>query len=159
MTRTPLTRRTFLTAGAAALVLPVALTLPQPAMAGEPPVFSARGAAINGYDPVAYFTQSAPVRGDAAFTTMWNGAEWRFANAANQMMFESDPVRYAPQYGGYCAFAVANGYTAKTDPDAWSVVDDKLYLNFSKRIRSRWLRDVPGNIAAGDANWPSVLEG
>lgn len=159
MTRPAFTRRSFLAAGAAAVALPVALTLPRPAMAGEPPVFSARGAAINGYDPVAYFTEGAPVPGDAAFTTMWNGAEWRFSSAETQAMFEGNPERYAPQYGGYCAFAVANGYTAKTDPDAWSVVDDKLYLNFNKRIRSRWLRDVPGNIAAGDANWPSVLEG
>lgn len=159
MSRPFLSRRRFLSAGAAALALPVVLAIPRPAMAGEPPVFSAGGAAINGYDPVAYFTKAAPVRGDAAYTTMWNGAEWRFSSAENQATFERNPERYAPQYGGYCAFAVANGYTAKTDPDAWSVVDGKLYLNFNRRIRTRWLQDVPGNIAAGDANWPSVLGG
>lgn len=153
------TRRRLLASAAVLAALPVALAWPRPAMAEEPAIFSAGGAAINGYDPVAYFTEDAPVPGDPAFTTLWNGAEWRFTSAENQSRFERDPERYAPQYGGYCAFAVANGYTAKTDPDAWSVVDGKLYLNFNRRIRSRWLRDVPGNIAAGDANWPAVLGG
>ena len=71
--------------------------------------------------------------------------------------FRASPQRYAPQYGGYCAWAVANGYTAKGDPNAWSVVDGKLYLNFSKSVRRQWSKDIPGNISKGDANWPSVL--
>lgn len=159
MTAPLITRRRLLGAATAALALPVALSIPQPAMAETPRVYASNGVAINGYDPVAYFTQAMPVRGDATYTATWDGAEWRFSSEENKQLFEANPERYAPQYGGYCAFAVASGYTAKTDPDAWSVVDDKLYLNFNKRIRSRWLRDVPGNIAKGDANWPSVLEG
>ena len=148
------TRRHLLLLAAAAL--PLAL-LPRGAEAQEPAVFSGGGAAINGYDPVAYFTDGAPVKGDAAFTTMWNGADWRFASAANQAAFEANPDAYAPQYGGYCAYAVANGYTAKTDPDAWSIVDGKLYLNYSRRVRGLWERDVPGHVASADANWPAVL--
>ena len=153
-----LTRRRLLTAaGAAALAAPAAFTLSSPAYAAEPPVFQRRGAAINGYDAVAYFTESKPVRGSDDFVSDWNGATWRFASAENKATFDADPEAYAPQYGGYCAYAVANGYTAKTDPDAWSVVDNKLYLNFNKSVRTRWLADVPGHIAAGDANWPAVL--
>ena len=149
------TRRQFLTAAA---TLPVAAAVfPNLAIAGEPPVYQRRGFAIDGYDPVAYFTDADAVRGDDAHTSEWNGATFRFASAANKETFDADPETYAPQYGGYCAWAVANGYTAKIDPDAWSIENGKLYLNFSKRIRRRWLKDVPGNIAKGDANWPSVL--
>lgn len=155
-----LSRRALLGAAAsAALAAPLALATSRPAMAAEPPVFERRGAAINGYDPVAYFTDGAPVEGDPAITSTWNGAEWRFATAENKATFDADPEAYAPQYGGYCAYAVANGYTAKTDPDAWSIEDGKLYLNFSRRVRRLWLEDVPGHIAAGDANWPKVLGG
>jgi YHS domain-containing protein len=159
MSQTPpiVTRRRLLGAAGAALAVPVVAAWPRPAQAADTPVFSRAGAAINGYDPVAYFTEGAPVKGDAAFITMWNGADWRFSSAANQAAFEADPGAYAPQYGGYCAYAVANGYTARTDPDAWSVVDGKLYLNYSRRVRGLWLQDVPGHVASADANWPGVL--
>ena len=120
-------------------------------------MYQRKGLAIDGYDPVAYFTESDAVRGSADFEADWNGATFRFASAANKAAFEADPEAYAPQYGGYCAWAVSQGYTAKIDPDAWSIENDKLYLNFSRRIRRKWLRDVEGNIAKGDANWPSVL--
>ena len=156
----PLTRRYFLGALATtAVVAPLSARFVHPAAAATsaPPVFSRRGAAINGYDPVAYFIQQAPVKGDTDHSSTWNGATWRFASADNKAVFDANPDAYAPQYGGYCAYAVANGYTAKTDPDAWSIVDGKLYLNYSRRVRKRWLEDVPGNIAKGDANWPSVL--
>ncbi|MEM6491973.1 MAG: YHS domain-containing (seleno)protein, partial [Pseudomonadota bacterium] len=115
-----------------------------------------RGLAIEGYDPVAYFTQQAAVEGDDAFETEWNGATWRFASADHLATFEADPERYAPQYGGYCAYAAARDYIAQVDPEAWSVVDDKLYLNFSRGIRRSWERDIPGQIAAGDRNWPGL---
>lgn len=149
-------RRAFLGLVVAA---PVVGTLATPAFAAEPRVFSRRGAAINGYDPVAYFTDDKPVRGSEDFTSEYDGAVWRFASAESKATFDADPETYAPQYGGYCAWAVANGYTAKTDPDAWSIEGGKLYLNFSKGVRRRWLKDVPGNIAKGDANWPRVLDG
>lgn len=130
-----------------------------PAKAGKAPVFTGLVSRVGagGYDVVAYFSgQSAP--GNAEITTVWNGATWRFVNAQNKAAFESAPEKYAPQFGGYCAYAVANGYTAKGDPEAWSVADGKLYLNYSKGVRAKWQEDVPGNITAGNANWPKVLE-
>lgn len=150
-----LNRRTFLLASAAA---PVGLALAKPALAKTPEVFASGGVAINGYDPVAYFKEETHVRGSADFVTSWKGVEWRFASAENLADFTADPDAFAPQYGGYCAYAVSQGYTAKTDPDAWTIYDGKLYLNFNKSVRRRWLKDVPGNIAKGDANWPAVLE-
>ncbi|WP_306119585.1 MULTISPECIES: YHS domain-containing (seleno)protein [unclassified Roseitalea] len=117
------------------------------------------GVAIKGHDPVAYFTQGAPVKGDPAITASHDGAVYHFASTANRDAFVADPARYAPQYGGFCAYAVANGYTADIDPRAFTVHDDKLYLNVSRRIRSRWERDIPGNVAKGDANWPALSAG
>ncbi|TAJ73339.1 MAG: YHS domain-containing protein [Phenylobacterium sp.] len=113
--------------------------------------------AVGGYDAVSYFA-GAPVKGDAKFATVWKGAEFRFASAANLAKFKADPAAYAPQYGGYCAWAVAGGYTAKGDPQAWKVVNGKLYLNYDQNVQKRWAQDVPGNIAKGDRNWPKVLK-
>ena len=129
-----------------------------PAFAKQPEVYSASGAAIRGYDPVAYFTERMPVRGSDELTFEWNDATWRFKNAENRDLFAENPEMYAPQYGGYCAWAVSQGYTARIDPDAWSIYDGKLYLNYSLRVRRRWSEDIPGNVALGDANWPGVLE-
>lgn len=123
------------------------------------PVFSADGAAIRGYDPVAYFTQEEPVEGSPEFTFDYLGATWRFASAENRDLFAADPKKYAPQYGGYCAWAVANNYTASIDPHAWSIKDDKLYLNFSKFVRARWALDKSGNIVKADKNWPGLRDG
>lgn len=148
------TRRTFLTFIAAT---PAALVLSRPGFAAEPMVFQRKGYAINGYDPVAYFTEKKPVRGSDDFTSDWKGATFRFASAANKAAFDANPEGFAPQYGGYCAYGVANGYVAKTDPDAWTVHQGKLYLNFSKGIRRRYLKDIPGYNAAADQNWPDVL--
>ena len=114
--------------------------------------------AVSGYDPVAYFTQGRPVEGQSALEYEWNGATWRFSSAENRAAFKASPEAYAPQYGGYCAWAVSQGYTAKSVPDAWRIVDGKLYLNYSKDIQKRWAEDIPGNIAKADANWPKVLE-
>ena len=99
------------------------------ALAQKAPVFSDRDGAIRGYDPVAYFTQGKPVKGSREYTHQWNGATWRFASAQNRERFAAAPAKYAPQYGGYCAYGVASGYAVKIEPDAWSVVDGKLYLN------------------------------
>ena len=114
------------------------------------------GTAIEGYDPVAYFTEGKPVEGSSAHTYAWKGATWRFSTKENRDAFAAAPEKFAPQYGGYCAWAVAQGYTAGIDPEAWRVVDAKLYLNNSKSIQSRWAQDIPGNIAKGDANWPNI---
>lgn len=130
-----------------------------PALAAKDPVFSNLfGIAIRGYDPVAYFTEMKPVKGSKDFETEWNGATWRFANEEHLNIFQSDPEKYAPQYGGYCAWAVSNNYTASTQPDAWTIFEDKLYLNYSLNVRSQWEQDIPGNVERGDANWPSVLQ-
>lgn len=146
-------RRVFI--GAAVGVV-AALSIPM-ARAGEL-VYQSGGVAINGYDPVAYFTMNKPVEGDAAHAIEWNGATWRFSSADNLASFKADPEKYAPKYGGYCAYAVSRGYTASTDPAAWSVVDGSLYLNYSTGVRSRWTADQAANIAAGDKNWPGLRD-
>lgn len=128
------------------------------AVAAEPPVFADRGIAINGIDPVAYFTRAAPVAGQAGRAVDWNGARWLFSSDETRETFAADPTRYAPAFGGYCAWAVSRGYIADTVPEAWTIHDGRLYLNASLRIRRRWERDIPGNIALAEANWPAVLD-
>ena len=130
------------------------------AVADQPAVFTGlvAGTGAGGYDVVAYQRQGAAVPGDPALTHSHDGIAYRFANAEHRDAFAAAPGRYLPQFGGYCAWAVANGYTAKGDPEAWSVVDGRLYLNYSKAVRDQWSRDVPGNIARGEANWPGVLD-
>ena len=115
------------------------------------------GVAIKGYDPVAYFSAGKPIKGSRDFIYDWNGAEWRFESAANRDLFKSDPVKYAPQYGGYCAWAVSRGYTAGIDPDAWKIVNNRLYLNYSLKVQEQWSADIPGNIAKAEENWPKLL--
>ena len=142
----------------AAFVLAVFSLAPHAAMAKEPVYQSLFGTAIDGTDPVAYFTEGRPVEGSSEFTHDWNGASWRFSTAENRDLFAADPELYAPQYGGYCAWAVSQGYTASTDPEAWKIVDGKLYLNYSLSVQRKWETDVAGHIAAGDGNWPKVLD-
>lgn len=128
------------------------------ALADKAEVFSSFfGGAIRGYDPVAYFTQGRPVKGSDDFTLEYRGATWRFSSVENRQAFVEMPEKYAPQYGGYCAYAVSQGYTASIDPEAWTIVDDRLYLNYNKDVRDKWSRDIPGNIRKANANWPGVL--
>jgi YHS domain-containing protein len=131
----------------------------QPANAAGPVNASWTGSAIDGYDPVAYFEQGQPVEGDGDYSYEWMDATWYFASEENRQKFAADPEKYAPQYGGHCAWAVSQGYTAKIDPEAWSIVGDKLYLNYSKSVQAQWSQDVPGNIAKGDTNWPGIRAG
>lgn len=149
-----LTRRSLLSLAIAA---PAAAALAPRAMAATPQIYAENGIAVDGSDVVAYFTEGAPVAGDEGITFDYMGATWRFSSEENRDLFAANPEAYAPQYGGYCAYAVSQGYTASTVPEAWSIVDDKLYLNYSTGVRRRWSRDIPGNIAAANANWPSVL--
>ena len=141
-----ITRRTLLLSLAA---------LPLAGAAGAQ-VFATRGLALGGSDPVAYFTEGRPRRGRADFTHAWGGQTWHFASAAHRDAFAADPARHAPQYGGWCAWAAAEGYLAPTVPDAWRIVDGRLYLNASARIQRRWERDIAGFIARADANWPAL---
>lgn len=114
--------------------------------------------AINGFDPVAYFTLGKPVEGDERFEFKWQGAVWRFSSAGHRSMFQEEPEKYAPRYGGYCAWAVAQGYTADVDPTKWKIVDGRLYLNYDAKVQKKWEADIPGNIKRADANWPGVLK-
>jgi hypothetical protein len=128
------------------------------AQAAEP-VFTGlvKGVAVGGYDPVAYFTEKKPVAGSKDITLEHQGVMWRFASIANRDAFKADPDKYAPQYGGYCAWAVSQNYTAKGDPNAWTISNGKLYLNYNKSVQSTWEKDIPGNVTKGDTNWPGVL--
>ena len=131
-----------------------------PASARSPDIYTGilSSTALGGYDPVAYFTDGKPVEGKKEFTFAWKGVTWRFANAKNLEAFKAKPETYAPQYGGYCAWAVSQGYTAKGDPKAWSIVGGKLYLNYNADVRKTWEKDASGNIVKADGNWPKVLE-
>ena len=150
----PATRRHFL---ALAASLPALGVLASAASAKTPAVYAERGVAIDGTDAVAYFTQGKPVAGSKKFSHKWNGATWLFSSDANRAKFASNPRAYAPQYGGYCAYAVSEGYTASTVPEAWKIVNGKLYLNYSRSVQRRWERNIPARIKAGNANWPGVL--
>ena len=127
----------------------------QPAAAGNT-WFTGGDAAVRGYDAVAYFTEGRPVEGKREIIHRWMDTEWRFASAVNRDLFAAKPEKYAPQYGGWCAWAVANGYTASTDPHAWKIVDGRLYLNYSKSVQRQWNGNIPDHIARGDRNWPGI---
>lgn len=139
------------------LAAPALMLAARPALAREPQTYQEGGIAIDGSDVVAYFEGNGPVAGSAAHSVDWNGATWHFANAANAESFRTNPDAYAPQFGGYCAFAASRGYLAPTQPEAWTLYEGKLYLNANLRARELWLQDVPGNIAKGEANWPGIL--
>jgi YHS domain-containing protein len=115
------------------------------------------GIAIKGYDPVAYFTDQRPVKGNAAFEYLWNGAKWRFASAEHLDLFKADQEKYAPKYGGYCAYAVSQGKIVDIDPEAWTVFEGRLYLNVSKDVRRLWEKDKEEYIRKADENWPRML--
>ncbi|MEM6488597.1 MAG: YHS domain-containing (seleno)protein [Pseudomonadota bacterium] len=120
-------------------------------------IYAPEGIALGGTDPVAYFTEGRPVPGDAAITADWAGATWRFSSAENRDRFLADPAAHAPQYGGWCAWAVAeHGSLAPTSPAAWSIVDGKLYLNYDANIQARWDKDRPGFISRADERWPET---
>lgn len=114
------------------------------------------GYAVHGYDVVAYFTEGEPTPGKDEFTAEHEGATYRFASAENRDAFQADPAKYAPQYGGYCAFGTAQGRKFDGDPNAWKIVDGKLYLNLNKKVQDIWLKDVPGYVRGADHNWPLI---
>ena len=114
------------------------------------------GIALKGYDVVAYFQHSRPVKGSSQFIFQWMDATWQFSSAQNRDLFAADPQRYAPQYGGYCAYAVSHGRTASVNPEAWRIIDGKLYLNHDKLVHKLWERDAPGHIQKADKNWPDL---
>jgi YHS domain-containing protein len=116
----------------------------------------AAGVALGGHDPVAYFTAGTPTAGKAGYQATHGGATYRFASAASLAQFEADPERYVPQYGGFCAMGVALEKKLDGDPQAWRIVDGKLYLNLNKDVQKKWLEDVPGHLARANRTWPSI---
>lgn len=128
------------------------------ATAQKNPVYTTDDGAIKGYDPVAYFKKGEPAKGSESFTFNWKSAIWYFSSQENLNTFKSDPEKYAPQFGGYCAYAVSQGYTYEVDPRAWKIVDDKLYLNYSKGIQKKWEANQADFIKKAKENWPKVIE-
>lgn len=117
---------------------------------------SSDGVAIRGYDPVAYFRDGGPRPGKPEFSVRHGGAIWRFASAEHKALFEADPRRYVPAYGGFCAYGTSRGYLVKIEPEAWSIVDGRLYLNYDLGVRETWLGRTKTYIARADGNWPRL---
>ncbi|GAC1622864.1 MAG: YHS domain-containing (seleno)protein [Nevskia sp.] len=123
------------------------------------PVYAPGGVAIKGYDTVAYFLDGKPVKGNDSFTTTYMGATWKFASKDHLDKFKAEPVKYAPQYGGYCAYGTSQGHLAPTIPEAWMVVDNKLYLNYNLAVRNTWNKDIRGYNKSADTQFPQLLAG
>lgn len=121
-------------------------------------IFIADGKAIKGYDPVAFFTESRPVKGQDSLIYVWNGAKWEFSSRANLDRFRAEPEKYAPQYGGYCAYGTSQGHKASTQVDTWSVVDGKLYFNYNEKVKEIWVKDRAGLIMKADQQWPALKD-
>ena len=142
---------------AAALAFSPALAF-APAATAEPAIYTGRFSttALQGYDPVAYFETGEPAKGSKDFTAEYQGATFRFTSAEHRDGFIADPAAYAPQYGGYCAWAMADGKYAKGDARYWKIVDGKLYLNYNDDIQAKWNADIPGFISSADAEWSAL---
>jgi YHS domain-containing protein len=119
-------------------------------------IFQKDGLAIGGYDPVAFFTESKPVKGSANYKFTWKDASWQFASQANLDAFKAAPEKYAPQYGGYCAYGTADGHKAPTQVDTWTVLDGKLYFNYNQKVKNLWDKDRPGYIEKANVNWEKI---
>jgi YHS domain-containing protein len=114
--------------------------------------------AVHGYDVVAYFTDAKPVKGTPQIQSIYKGARYYFATKEHKQMFDADPTKYVPQFGGFCAYGVSKGYNVKIEPDAWQIVDGRLLLQYDKDVRDKFNEDVQGNLKKADANWPGLVE-
>lgn len=121
-------------------------------------IFEKDGMAIKGYDVVAFHTEAKATKGLENFTYRWKDANWLFANQANLDMFKEDPEKFAPQYGGYCAYGTADGHKAPTETDTWTIRDKKLYFNYNKKVQEIWNKDQAGYIKKADKNWVEIRE-
>src|SRR6186997_3245142 len=126
------------------------------ASAQKAEIFSPGGIAIKGYDAVAFFKQSKPVKGMEKFSYQWNNATWLFSNEENRAAFKKAPEKYAPQYGGYCAYGASEGHKAPTETDTWTVRNDKLYFNYNKKVKEMWQKDEENLIKIADQKWPEI---
>ena len=138
-----------------AVMVLVASVASAPAFAGE---YSHSTPGISGYDPVAYFTDGKPVRGSGFHVAVVDGVTYAFASAEHQKMFEANPQKYLPAYGGYCAYGLGVGKKFVADPEVWRIVEGKLYLNLDKGIQQKWEKDIPGFIKKGDSNWVTMKD-
>lgn len=138
------------------ILLCLALLIQSTSFAQKSEIYIADGKAIAGYDPVAYFTEKKPVLGDPKITADYQNATWSFSSEANKKLFLANPESYLPQYGGYCAFGMAGGYKAKISPQAWTIVNNKLYLNYNLNVQKDWLKEQDSMIQKADKNWPTV---
>ena len=138
--------------------LVIALLVSIACVAQKSATFTHDGKAIRGYDPVAYFTAGKPVKGNDQFVLEWNNAKWHFSSKQNLDLFKTNPAKYAPQYGGYCAYGLSNGYKAPIEADAWTIDNGKLYLNYNLDVREEWNKDRKQRIEKADKNWPSVKD-
>jgi YHS domain-containing protein len=121
-----------------------------------PEIFQKGGSAIGGYDPVAFFTENQPVKGDSRYQFQWKDATWLFSSQANLDSFRSSPDKFAPQYGGYCAYGMAEGHKAPTEVDTWTLVDGKLYFNYNQQVKESWSKDIPTYIEKANQNWEQI---
>jgi YHS domain-containing protein len=128
------------------------------ASAQKPLVFSTNEGAIRGYDPVSYFTESKPQKGNPEISVTFNNTNWYFVSNANRDLFKANPEKYAPQFGGYCAFGMSRGYKAETQPDAWTIVEGKLYLNYNVKVREEWTKNQVEFISKASTNWIKVKD-
>ena len=128
------------------------------ALAQKSEVFEKDGMAIKGYDVVAFHTQAKALKGSDHFTYRWKDANWLFADQANLDLFKKDPDKYAPQYGGYCAYGTADGHKAPTETDTWTLKDNKLYFNYNKKVQEMWNKDQAGYIEKADKNWVGIKD-
>lgn len=121
-------------------------------------VFIKDGTALGGYDPLAYFNEGKPVKGNEQLSLKWNDATWLFSNKQNLDSFRTAPEKFAPKYGGYCAYGMSEGHKAPTDPEAWSIVDGKLYLNYNPKVKEYWNKNQTKRIEAADKNWVNIKD-
>ncbi|MDN3581050.1 YHS domain-containing (seleno)protein [Mucilaginibacter flavus] len=138
------------------IIAVLALFIIVQAKAQKSEIFAPGGKAIKGYDPVAFFKESKPVKGADSLSYSWKEATWLFSSRQNLEAFKADPDKYAPQYGGYCAYGLSQGHKAPTQTDTWTVVNDKLYFNYNSKVKELWTKDQPALIKTADEKWPEI---
>ncbi|MBI2272277.1 MAG: YHS domain-containing protein [Chitinophagaceae bacterium] len=140
------------------LILGVILITVLGSYAQKSEIFTSEGKAIKGYDPVAFFTQNMPVKGDEGFQYNWKNSAWFFSSKENLEKFKADPEKYAPQYGGYCAYGTSEGHKAPTQTDTWTILDNKLYFNYNKKVKELWVPNQMALIHKADSLWPAIRD-
>ncbi len=126
--------------------------------AQKSPVYAPNGTALGGYDPVAFFTQSKPVKGSSSYSYSWEGVNWLFADQTDLESFKKSPINYAPQYGGYCAYGASQGHKAPTQADTWTIVDNKLFFNYNGKVKEMWLKNQSALIDSANVKWPLIMD-